>query len=102
MLPSGQTLLRNLQTAFQFIINTQGPLTAALPANGGSFVADGATPVTVADTNVTANSVILIYLLTVGGTVGTLPSVKTKTAGTGFTVAGEASDTSTYGYLILG
>lgn len=102
MFPSGQQLITNLRTAFQFMIATNGPQSIALQSNGGTFVADGATPVTVADTHVTANSVIIIYLLTVGGTVGTLPSVKTKTAGTGFTVAGEASDTSTYGYLILG
>lgn len=102
MFPSGQLFLTNLRTAFQFMIATNGPQNIALESHGGTFTADGATPVTVTDTNVTANSAIIIYLLTVGGTVGTLPSVKTKTAGTGFTVAGEASDTSTYGYLILG
>jgi hypothetical protein len=68
----------------------------------GTFVCNGTTPVTVADTNLTANSVVVITLLTVGGTVGAVPAVKTVTPGTGFTVAGTASDTSTYNYLIIG
>ena len=68
----------------------------------GTFVANGATAVTVAATGVTATSMILLSLNTVGGTVGAIPAVQTITAGTGFTVAGTASDTSTYNYLIIG
>ena len=68
----------------------------------GSFVANGATAVTVADAGVTANSCINITLGTVGGTVGALPAIKTITPGTGFTVAATASDTSTYNYLRIG
>lgn len=68
----------------------------------GSFVANGTSTVTVADANVTANSIIVPTLQTVGGTVGALPAVKTITPGTGFTVACTASDTSTYAYLRLG
>jgi hypothetical protein len=68
----------------------------------GTFVANGTTAVTVADTRVTSGSAISITLGTVGGTVGDTPSVKTITPGTGFTVAGTASDTSTYNYLITG
>lgn len=67
----------------------------------GTFVANGATPVTVADAAITANSAILIALKTVGGTVGAQPTVETKTAGTGFTVAATASDTSTYTYIVF-
>ncbi len=67
----------------------------------GTFTCNGVTPVTVADTNVTANSNIVVTLKTVGGTVGAIPAIKTITAGTGFTIAGTASDTSTYQYLIL-
>ena len=44
---------------------------------------------------------VLFTLQTVGGTVGAYPSIKTRTNGTGFTVAGTASDTSTYAYVIL-
>lgn len=67
----------------------------------GTFVCNQATPVTVANTNVTANSTIVATLKTVGGTVGAVPAVKTITPGTGFTIAGTASDTSTYNYLII-
>lgn len=70
-------------------------------ARVGTFVANGVTPVAVANTLVTANSMILISLNTVGGTVGTLPTAKTIVAGTSFTVAGAASDTSTYNYMII-
>lgn len=69
----------------------------------GSYVNNGATPVTVANANVTANSIITFTLKTVGGTVSASPpNVKTITPGTGFTVAGLASDTSTYNYEIRG
>jgi hypothetical protein len=71
------------------------------PAYRGTFVANGTSVVTVAAPGVTLESNILITLNTVGGTVGALPAVQTKTAGTGFTVAGTAGDTSTYNYLIL-
>lgn len=62
---------------------------------------DGATPVTVSATQVTANSTILFTLKTVGGTVGAVPAVQTITPGTGFTVAGTALDTSVYNITII-
>lgn len=68
----------------------------------GTFAATGASAVTVADANVTANSIVMFTLKTVGGTVGAIPAVKTITPGTGFTVAATASDTSIYNYRILG
>lgn len=77
-------------------------VTAVLSPHSGTFIANGATPVTVTDTNVTANSAIVIALKTVGGTVGAIPAIKTITPTTGFTVAGTASDTSTYNYTIFG
>ena len=67
----------------------------------GTFTANGASVVTVVDAAITANSQILISLKTVGGTVGAIPVVKTKTAGTGFTVTGTASDTSVYAYTVI-
>lgn len=68
-----------------------------------SGVANGATPVTVAAAQVTANSAIIPFLQTVGGTVSvSMPSVQTRTTGTGFTFVALASDTSTYGFLIIG
>lgn len=70
---------------------------------GGVFTCNGATPVTVADTRVTANSSVVITLKTAAGTVGTsAPNIRTITAGTGFTIAGIALDTSVYNYLIVG
>ena len=79
-----------------------GFLATSAKGSSGTFVANGVTPVTVANSMVTANSAIIITLKTVGGTVGAVPAIQTITAGTGFTVAGTASDTSTYNYLIIG
>ncbi len=66
----------------------------------GTFVANGATAVTVTNTNILATDNVVISLNTVGGTVGALPHLATITAGTGFTVVGTAGDTSTYNYRI--
>lgn len=68
----------------------------------GTFTCDGTNAVTVTNAKVTANSVIVVTLKTVGGTVGAVPSVKTITPGTGFTISGTASDTSVYNYAIIG
>ncbi len=84
-------------------VQNSGELSIVVPAGGGSFDLNGATPVTVADARVTANSIIVFTLKTVGGTVSpTAPNVLTITPGTGFTVGGVALDTSTYNYGILG
>ena len=69
----------------------------------GTFTANGATPVTVTNANITANSVVAFGLKTVGGTVSPNgPAMITVTPGTGFTVAGTALDTSVYNYAIIG
>lgn len=68
----------------------------------GTVTLNGVTPVTVANTRVTANSVIVVTLKTVGGTVGAAPVVDTITSGTGFTIKGTAADTSVYNYLLIG
>lgn len=72
-----------------------------LYGSSGTFTANGASSVTVANAAVTANSIIVFTLKTVGGTVGAYPAVKTITPGTGFTVAATASDTSVYNYRII-
>lgn len=72
-----------------------------LYGSSGTFTADGASAVTVANTNVTADSIIVFTLKTVGGTVGAYPAIQTITPGTGFTVAATASDTSVYNYRII-
>ncbi len=72
-------------------------------ANGrvGTFVANGATPVTVSNTSVAVSDMIVFSLNTVGGTVGMHPVIATITAATGFTVVCTALDTSTYNYMII-
>lgn len=79
-----------------------GPLQAFSLWSQYTFVLNGASAVPVADAGVTAQSAILITLGTVGGTVGVFPHISTITPGTGFTVVGTASDTSTYNVLRIG
>lgn len=79
-----------------------GPQATQMNVTYGTVVVNGATPVTVANTAVTATSIIMFSLKTVGGTVGAQPATPTVTPGTGFTVVATASDTSTYSFVILG
>lgn len=67
----------------------------------GTFVLNGATPVSVANTSFDKTSAVVISLNTVGGTVGALPTIQTVSDGVGFTVAGTIGDTSTYNYALL-
>ena len=83
-----------------FTFDNGGPQIAVMPVNVGTFtLSSGAA--TVANTNVTASSQILMTLKTASGTVAA-PFVATITAGTGFTVSGGGSDNSTYNYAIIG
>lgn len=77
-------------------IASSPPVTAS-----GTFIANGATPVVVADTRITANSVIAFGLKTAGGTASA-PFMTAVTPGTGFSVATAASNTGTYNYTIIG
>lgn len=65
----------------------------------GTFVANGATPVTVAFAGLVRTMVVTFSLNTVGGTVGAHPTIQTITPGTGFTVEATAADTSTYNWI---
>jgi hypothetical protein len=88
----------------RFIATDSTGLNWATDSQGGvsgTFTANGATPVTVADASVTADSNIIFTLKTVGGTVGAMPRCVTITPGTGFNVNCTASDTSVYNYRIL-
>lgn len=67
----------------------------------GTFTANGATAVTVTDSRITANSVVVYGLKTVGGTPAP-PYMFAVTAGTSFQVKSTAGDTSVYNYLIIG
>lgn len=66
-----------------------------------TFTCNGTSNVTVAAPEITPTSVVIITLKTVGGTVGAIPRLTTVTPGTGFTVAGTASDTSVYNVVVL-
>lgn len=84
--------------AFPFLGPAQSAIT---PVSGGTFTCTGGGTITVAQTTLTANSVLMFGLKTAGGTVAA-PFQATATPGTGFTVTCGGSDTSIYNYLILG
>ena len=67
----------------------------------GTFIANGATPVSVANTSVALTDLIIFSLKVVGGTITVAPIILTITAGVGFTVATAALDSSTYNYLLV-
>lgn len=68
----------------------------------GTFTANGSTAVVVSNTTVTADSVIVITLKTVGGTPAGAPYLSAITASTGFSVKAAVGDTSVYNYAIIG
>ena len=94
----------------RFLITRDGTATVTMVGieqgyfpKSGTFIANGATPVTVADARVTAGSNITSTLKTVGGTVSvTGLNVVTITPGTGFNIVAAALDISTYNYEIRG
>jgi hypothetical protein len=66
----------------------------------GTVTANQTVSVSVTNSEVTANSVIVLTVKTVSGTVG--PAyVSSATAGTGFTIKSLSSDTSVYNYVII-
>ena len=77
-------------------------LIAGQNSNLGTFTANSTSAVTVADTKVTANSVIVFTAKTVAGTPSGAPYIATITPGTGFTVKAGSGDTSVYNYRIIG
>jgi hypothetical protein len=81
--------------------NGAGAMTAVNYHFGAPQVATGATAVVVLDANITANSVVIFTLKTVGGTPAGAPYLSAVTAGTGFSFKAVAGDTSTYNYVIL-
>lgn len=85
-----------------FTTNTSG-IVLKRGANGlcGTFVANGATPVVVNNSNIAVTDSIIISLNTIGGTVGVQPHVSAITGATSFAVTCTAVDTSTYNYAII-
>jgi hypothetical protein len=85
-----------------FITDTVGQTLAVKSganAKAGTFTLTAGT-VTVANTGVDANSVVIVTLKTAGGTRAGNPDI-VPTAGTGFVATGGSSDTSTYNYVIV-
>ena len=78
-----------------------GPQSSAVKASGGTATCTNGGTITVANTTLDANSVVLFGLKTVGGTPAQ-PFMATATPGTGFTFTCGASDSSVYNYVILG
>jgi hypothetical protein len=66
----------------------------------GTITANETNSVSVTNSETTADSVIILTVKTVSGTVG--PAyVSSTTAGTGFSIKSSAGDTSVYNYLII-
>lgn len=104
-LQSGQknASLINGGKAGRIPMDNEGSVVASLITHGGTFTANGATGVVVADANVTADSLILITLKSVNaGTPAGQPFISAITPGTGFTVKAVAGDTGIYNYAIIG
>lgn len=99
---TGQQRLTGFPTSGLIPIDNGGPQHTVLPEAAGTFTINGVTPVTVVAPSITAGSIVLTTLKTVGGTVGAVPAIQTITPGTGFTVLGTAADTSIYNYVIIG
>jgi hypothetical protein len=95
----GQQIVTPIPLASFMPLDAGQPQVASVKVGQGTFVINGVTPVVVADANVTANSIIIATLKTIGGTVGAIPAVTSITPGVGFSVTGTASDSSTYNYL---
>jgi hypothetical protein len=71
-----------------------GRATGTLTANNGSTVV-------ISNSNVTANSIILLTVKTPTGANAGQAYVVSKTASTGFSIVSGAADTSVYNYIIL-
>lgn len=89
----GDWKIQALGKTFQVKSGTNG--------KAGTFTANGASSVVVANTSVTANSVIIPTLKTVGGTPAGAPYVFAISPGVSFTMRAAAGDTSVYNYVIL-
>lgn len=76
------------------------------PISSGTVTLNGATPVAVANTAVTASSQIQLTLKTAHSPGGTSPTagpyISSITPGTGFSVVGTAGDVSVLNYKIVG
>lgn len=84
-----------------FIDFRAGPQVSTIRATGGTLTCTAGGTITVANTNLSANSVIIFGLKTKGGTPAQ-PIMTTVTPGTSFVATCGGADTSVYNYWILG
>lgn len=101
VVPAGCSALYLVTQTAANVLTMVGIFVTAPVTASGTFVANGATPVVVADTRITANSVVVFGLKTAGGTASA-PFMTAVTPGTGFSVATAAANTGTYNYQIIG
>lgn len=99
--PAGSTARYLVTYTAAATVTIQGFFVTVPITNSGTVTANGASAVVVANTNVTANSVVIFTLKTVGGTPAGAPFLSAVTAGTGFSVKAVAGDTSVYNYLVI-
>lgn len=79
------------------------PINNDLNTMHGTVTANATSAVTVANTSITAGSVIVFTVKTPAGSPASYaPYVDTITPGTGFTCKSVASDTSVYNYRVIG
>lgn len=91
-------------TTADLLIGTAGRglrVTSGANSKAGTVVANGATPVAVATTAVTANSVVVLTYKSGTQAATTSAWVSVLTAGSGFSIRSVAGDTATYNYMIL-
>jgi hypothetical protein len=99
-----ETLYLGTQNANTLIIPSTGIVSTPSGFSGkstGTVTASNGTPVSVSNTNVTVNSIILLTVKTATGTNAGQAYVNSTTASSGFSIASGASDTSVYNYMIL-
>lgn len=79
-----------------------GPQSSVIRATGGTFTCTTGGTIVVANTNTTANSVVIMSPGTLSGPPTGSPFVVSYTVGTGFSAKCSTGDTSIYNYWILG
>lgn len=101
VVPAGGAVLYVVTQTAANVLTMVGVMQTNPNTANGTFVANGASSVTVTDSRITASSTVAFGLKTVGGTPAP-PFMFAVTPGTSFAVRSTAGDTSTYNYRIVG
>lgn len=91
-------------TTANLLIGTAGRglrVTSGANSKAGTVIANGVTPVAVATTAVTANSVVVLTFKSGTQAASTSAWVSALNAGTGFSIRSVAGDTATYNWIIF-